>query len=254
MEQAENTPQLTHEQQMLQAASEVEVASDNYDIDTTVESVSNENQLSIESATKLVSGSESDINSDTESDTTSTEKVLEEYQKTIEKESELNQKDSESVSNESQNDTVDEEKEALKQQVRTLYNQDLEKSVYEVYGGKESFDQVAEWAKENIPENVLNGYNDMIAEGAPKEAVLFFAQAFKAIHDTQFIQEPQLVHSGAAAVEQGYSTDTDLFAAMADPRYQRTDAVGDAYRAEVLRKMNTGATNPLGNVEVISYG
>ncbi len=107
----------------------------------------------------------------------------------------------------------------------------------EYIGGQEAVDKLMKWAGANLPEAEKAEYNRLLA--GPNWRVAVDALKAKQAGAKPTKDDPNLVanpgSSAPAAV--GFATRADMTAAMQDPRYNDRTSVGEAYRAEVTRKV-----------------
>lgn len=113
----------------------------------------------------------------------------------------------------------------------------------EVVGGKETFEKVAAWAKQNLPPAELRSLNQATQNGSLELASL----ALRGLHARYVAangQEPSLVGGAAGGVNEGYKSQAEVTKAMRDPRY----AKDPAFRAEVERKLSANGLFTVRNV------
>jgi hypothetical protein len=109
-----------------------------------------------------------------------------------------------------------------------------EKNVQELHavaGGTEQFNEMVEWANENLPESEIDALNQMVSK---QETAKFALQGLYARYRSE-AGEPNLIDNGTTATNnsRGYSSTKEMTREMADPRY-RTDP---AFRKQVEMKI-----------------
>lgn len=104
---------------------------------------------------------------------------------------------------------------------------------FEVAGGQEQYQLVAEWAKQALSEGELEAYNRAVTSG--KEADMMFAlRGLVGRYRAEVGVEPDLmVGSARGASPVGFRSQGEWKAALRDPRYD-TD---DAFRADVMERL-----------------
>ena len=106
--------------------------------------------------------------------------------------------------------------------------------VMNTVGGAESYQQMSEWASENLSESELNAYNDIVVNG-DVEAAKMAVQGLYARWSDGAISAPNLLQGRTSGTGDGtvFNSAAQVTAAMRDPRY----AIDPAYRAEVEAKI-----------------
>lgn len=102
-----------------------------------------------------------------------------------------------------------------------------ENALFEAAGGKESFNQMIAWGQANLSQADKTRYEAML-NGPDAATAVEILQA-------RMGKDPSLVNVNARTVSTvvGFRDNSEMVAAMADPRYQ----VSEAYRAEVAAKV-----------------
>lgn len=106
-----------------------------------------------------------------------------------------------------------------------------EQAVYDSVGGKQSYEQMVQWASANLPKDDIEAYNAALASGTPAQ-IQFAVKGLQA----RFVsnsREPSLKTMGGKAPPSAFKSVAEVVAAMSDPRYK----VDPAYRSEVERKI-----------------
>lgn len=110
---------------------------------------------------------------------------------------------------------------------------DNTEAVYEVAGGTESYQDMVQWAAENLPPNEIQAFNASIDTGDPN-MMRFAVQGLSARYRSEVGNTPKLVQGDTATTSSGaFQSVAELKAAMRDPRYS-TDS---AYRQQVAAKL-----------------
>lgn len=134
---------------------------------------------------------------------------------------------------------VDPKVQELEDQIVAMHKQSI-------FGSEEEYQAATQWGAENLSQGELDLYNEVVETGTPAQAQF----AMRALHAMAAqgrmtpaaqpqVQDGRPVEpAGSAPIGlQPFASDVEMAAAMADPRYHRSDAVGEAYRAEVARRV-----------------
>ena len=106
-------------------------------------------------------------------------------------------------------------------------------SVKEMVGGTQAYDNMSEWAGQNLSETEKTAYNSAV-NSKDLEAVKLAVVGLKARYSQATGSEPKLVEGkSSASGEQGFQSWAQVTQAMSDPRY----AKDVAYQAEVKNKL-----------------
>lgn len=99
-------------------------------------------------------------------------------------------------------------------------------------GGEESWQQLSQWAMQNMPEAEVNSYNQMLGGSDWKVAI----DAIKARRSAS-TGEPTLVNGSGISgnTASGYRSKAEMKVDMSNPKY----TADPAFRQEVMRKMQT---------------
>lgn len=113
-----------------------------------------------------------------------------------------------------------------------LTDDDIE-ALQDMAGGEEQYQQMLSWAGENLSEEEIDMYDDVMDSGDP--AACFFAiQALMARYgEGTGVDGELLTGSDPVSSPQGFRSQQELVAAMSDPRYESDPA----YRADVINKL-----------------
>ena len=107
---------------------------------------------------------------------------------------------------------------------------DIKKSA----GGDQAYANVVNWAKNNLEQNQVNAFDEVVNTGSI-EAIKLAVAGLKAQYDNANGVEGRMV-TGKAPINSGdiYRSQAELVAAMNDPRYDRDPA----YRQDVIEKLD----------------
>lgn len=121
---------------------------------------------------------------------------------------------------------TDEEEEA------DLTDDDIE-ALQDMAGGEEEYQQMLNWAGENLSDEEIDMYDSVMDSGDP--AACFFAiQALMARYgEGTGVDGELLTGSDPISTVQGFRSQQELVAAMSDPRYESDPA----YRADVINML-----------------
>jgi hypothetical protein len=113
-----------------------------------------------------------------------------------------------------------------------LTDDDIE-ALQDMAGGEEEYQQMLSWAGENLSDEEIDMYDDVMDSGDP--AACFFAiQALMARYgEGTGVDGELLTGSDPVSSPQGFRSQQELVAAMSDPRYESDPA----YRADVINKL-----------------
>lgn len=114
----------------------------------------------------------------------------------------------------------------------------LKDGLIESAGSTDKFNAIRDWANDNLPSDRKDYFNDLVAAGKPKEALI----AFKSIQYDYLMQNgwepPQVRGREPNAQVRGFRSEGEVKAAMRDPRYDSTSSRFDrAYHDDVTRKL-----------------
>ena len=115
---------------------------------------------------------------------------------------------------------------------RQLTEQDVQ-GLKGVVGGEENYDNMVQWASQNMSEDEVTLYDEVMDSGNPA-AAYFAVQALAYKYQDSIGVEGNLIQGKAPSNNQNvFRSQAELVQAMNDPRYER-DA---AYRNDVMRKL-----------------
>ena len=104
-------------------------------------------------------------------------------------------------------------------------------------GGDQGFEQMAEWARSNLPEEEINRF-DAVVDSNNKDAIYMAIQAMQArMNAKDSVVEPKLIGGGRAAEPSRFESQQQVLDAMnkLNDRGQRLYDVDEAYREKVTK-------------------
>jgi len=104
--------------------------------------------------------------------------------------------------------------------------------VYNSAGGEAEYGRLTSWASENLAENKLDAFNDIIEKGNAT-AIQIAVAGLKSEYENAEGYEGRMLTGKAARTSDGFRSQAEVVAAMADPRYDRDEA----YRQDVYDKL-----------------
>ena len=124
------------------------------------------------------------------------------------------------------------------QQIPEITTSDIA-SIKQSVGGDTQYTQVINWAKSNLPESVIQGYDQTIESGS-LDAIKLAAAGLKAQYEAANGSEGK-TYTGKPASNKGdtFRSQAELLRAMNDPRYDQDEA----YRMDVMEKLDRSDIN-----------
>jgi len=104
--------------------------------------------------------------------------------------------------------------------------------VYNSAGGEAEYNRITSWAAENLEENKLDAFNKLIDQGE-SIAIQIAVAGLRSEYENQEGYEGRMLTGKAARTSDGFRSQAEVVAAMADPRYDRDEA----YRQDVYDKL-----------------
>ncbi len=104
--------------------------------------------------------------------------------------------------------------------------------VYNSAGGEAEYNRLTSWAADNIPENKLDAFNDIIDKGNAT-AIQIAVAGLRSEYESQEGYEGRMLTGKAARAVYGFRSQAEVVQAMNDPRYDRDPA----YRQDVYDKL-----------------
>ena len=104
-------------------------------------------------------------------------------------------------------------------------------------GGDQGFEQMAEWARSNLPEEEINRF-DAVVDSNNKDAIYMAIQAMQArMNAKDSVVEPKLIGGGNVAEPSRFESQQQVLDAMnkLNDRGQRLYDIDEAYRAKVTK-------------------
>ena len=104
--------------------------------------------------------------------------------------------------------------------------------VYNSAGGEAEYNKLTSWAAQNLSENKLDAFNDMIDKGNAL-AIQIAVSGLRSEYEAQEGYEGRMLTGKAAKSQNGFRSQAEVVQAMSDPRYERDEA----YRQDVYDKL-----------------
>ena len=104
--------------------------------------------------------------------------------------------------------------------------------VYNSAGGEAEYGRLTSWAAQNLSEQKLDAFNDMIDRGN-STAIQIAVAGLRAEYEAQEGYEGRMLTGKSAPVADGFRSQAEVVQAMSDPRYDRDEA----YRQDVYDKL-----------------
>jgi hypothetical protein len=112
-------------------------------------------------------------------------------------------------------------------------------AIQKMVGGEEQYSQLMQWAGENLPENVIDGFDSLVDSGNPM-AISLAVRGLMAEYESQNGMEGQMLTGKPAVDKQDtFRSQAEVVQAMSDPRYDRDPA----YRQDVFAKLERSNLN-----------
>ena len=108
----------------------------------------------------------------------------------------------------------------------------IEIEVKDIAGGKDGYNEMITWAKENLSQEEISAYNRVV-NGRDLDATKMAVQGLKARMGTD--AEPNLVRGKPAASQEQFTSVAQVTAAMSDPRYSKDPAFRHEVQAKIER-------------------
>jgi hypothetical protein len=123
--------------------------------------------------------------------------------------------------------------------IRELELQLHDREVYDLVGGKEKYEEMQAWADNALDEDEADTFNQVF-DSSDIKAKRVAAKALQAMYERENGFEGERINGNTPAGITPIRSDGDLMEAMQDARYRRKDSVGEAYRADVEKRMVAG--------------
>jgi hypothetical protein len=138
----------------------------------------------------------------------------------------------ESADDEGEADDSESYEETDEEEEAGLTDDDIE-ALQDMAGGEEEYQQMLNWAGENLSDEEIDMYDSVMDSGDPA-ACLFSIQALMARYgEGTGVDGELLTGSDPISTVQGFRSQQELVAAMSDPRYESDPA----YRADVINML-----------------
>lgn len=125
--------------------------------------------------------------------------------------------------------------------VRELELKLHDREIYDMVGGEDHYKEIQEWASNNMPEDEHETFNKVF-DSSDLTAKRVAARALQAMYREANGFEGERVNGESPSGVTPIRSDGELMEAMQDPRYRRKDSIGEAYRAEIDRRLTAGKT------------
>ena len=106
--------------------------------------------------------------------------------------------------------------------------------LYSFAGGEENYNEMAEWATENLSDDEVDAYNDAIVSGNSAQARLAIDGLVQRYRNAEGVQ-PRLVGGKASASVDTYNSWAQVTADMAKPEYKKDPAFRQAVSNKLAR-------------------
>lgn len=114
---------------------------------------------------------------------------------------------------------------------------DMYESVFGSVGGEDNYNQMVEWAADNLPQSEIDAFNKAVDSG-DVNMINFAVNGLSARYRSEVGTEPRLVQGETSGTSGGsFQSAAELTAAMRDPRYQNDPAYRKAV-ADKLKRSN----------------
>ena len=107
------------------------------------------------------------------------------------------------------------------------------------FGGEEAFDQLGQWAEQNLSRQELDSYNAVVNRG-DKDGIIWALKAIEARRSSpDAVVQPKLIGGSAPAQPVGFQSEQEVLDAMnkKNERGQRKYDVDPAYRDQVVQTL-----------------
>ena len=104
--------------------------------------------------------------------------------------------------------------------------------IHNLAGGKAAYDNLTQWAGNNLPADDVKAFDDVVATGN-KSALRFAVKALNAQYEDAVGREPSLVTGKTSMRGDKYRSMAEVVRDMESPQYESNDA----YRLDVMQKL-----------------
>jgi len=105
-------------------------------------------------------------------------------------------------------------------------------AIQSIAGGKEAYDNLTSWAQNNLPQEDVDAFDEVINTGN-KAAVRFAVKALNAQYEDAVGKQPNLVTGKASTRGDKYRSMAEVVRDMSDPKYEQDEA----YRFDIMQKL-----------------
>ena len=106
------------------------------------------------------------------------------------------------------------------------------REVQNLAGGKAAYDNLTQWAEQNLPQADVDAFDEVINTGN-KAAVRFAVRALNAQYEDAVGKQPALVTGKNSTKGDKYRSMAEVVRDMSDPKYEQDEA----YRFDVMQKL-----------------
>ena len=105
-------------------------------------------------------------------------------------------------------------------------------TIYNSAGGESEYNKLTAWAAENVSDDKLDAFNNLIDRGEPL-AIQIAVAGLRSEYESQEGYEGRMLQGKAGRATDAFRSQAEVVAAMSDPRYDRDEA----YRQDVYNKL-----------------
>lgn len=129
--------------------------------------------------------------------------------------------------------------------IRELELQLHDKEIFDLVGGEEQYKEMQQWAENAMEEGEAETFNKVF-DSTDLQAKKVAAKALQAMYREANGFEGERVNGNTPSGLKPIQSDGELMEAMQDPRYRRKDSIGEAYRAEIDKRLAAGQASKKG--------
>ena len=129
--------------------------------------------------------------------------------------------------------------------IRELELQLHDREIHDMVGGKGQYEEMQKWAENALEEGETETFNKVF-DSSDLQAKKVATKALQAMYREANGFEGTRVNGNTPAGLKPIQSDGDLMEAMQDPRYRRKDGIGEAYRAEIDKRLAAGQASKKG--------
>ena len=105
-------------------------------------------------------------------------------------------------------------------------------TIYNSAGGEAEYNRLTEWAAENVSDDKLDAFNNLIDRGEAL-AIQIAVAGLRSEYESQEGYEGRMLQGKAGRATDAFRSQAEVVSAMSDPRYERDEA----YRQDVYDKL-----------------